>query len=242
MLIEQSPNISNINEFTWKRLYRECERLAKTDVVHASLYRGALHSLKGQDTEAEAAFRNAAMNGAKETARAWLIGHFVNRGFASKAAAMAQEGLENSGEVGFSQLMDAAASCGAFSTIVEAVDKAQATHKILSDMTTTLAIARRAKVVMDELHLTDSDISAAVDVAGEIMRENNLSWQNHMADIEVFNDDCAFRSIMLQFQVVVPPATAAAMCDTLIERLVARDIDRPGLCVTFLGTELAEVA
>jgi hypothetical protein len=241
-LIDNSPRIYEINEFTWKGLYRDCERLTKTDVVRASLYKGVLHSLKGEDDKAETAFQNAALNGAKETARAWLIGHFANRGFASKAAAIAAESLENSGDVNFAQLMDAVATCGAFGAIVKAADNAFASNKVLTQMTTTLETSRRAKAVMDELHLTDADVSAAVDVAGEVLRENKLLWLHKMADIEVFDDECPFRSLMLQFHVAVTPEKAAAMCNTLTERLVVRDLDKPGLSVTFLGTELEAAA
>lgn len=240
-LLEEAVHTDRVNSFLFNGLLRDCDRLSKTDVIHASLYRGALYSVVGKDEDAEYQFDNVEANGEHFLASAWRMAFFSNRGYAKRVMAMADQVLNQRGSISFAELMRPVASMGGFQAICRAVDAATQRQEVLVGMTNLLEKSRRACAVMNTLKITDEDVSAAVDVAGEIIREQRLVWKHQTPDIEAFDEDCDFRSLMLQFRLGVTPQKASELTFELIGRLVDRDLDRAGLSVCFLGEELESV-
>lgn len=240
-LLEDAAHIDRVNSFVFNGLLRDCDRLAQTDVINASLYRGILYSIVGRDDDAEYHFNNVEANGEHFLASAWRMAFYSNRGYAKRVIEMADQVLNQRGSISFAELMRPVASMGGFQAICRAVDAASQRQEVLVGMTNLLEKSRRACAVMNTLQITDEDVSAAVDVAGEIMREQRLVWKYQTPDIETFDENCGFHSLMLQFRLGVTPKKASELTFELIGRLVDRDLDRAGLSVCFLGEELESV-
>ena len=240
-LLEEVVHIDRVNSFVFNGLLRDCDRLSQTDVINASLYRGTLYSIVGRDDDAEYQFNNVEANGEHFLASAWRMVSYANRCYAKRVMAMADQVLNQRGSINLSELMRPVAAIGGFQAICRAVDTASQRQEVLVGMTNLLEKSRRACAVMKTLQITDDDVSAAVDVAGEIMREQRLVWKHQTPDIETFDEDCDFRSLMLQFRLGVTPQKASELTFELIGRLVDRDLDRAGLSVCFLGEELESV-
>ena len=239
--LEEAVRVDCINSFAFNVLLRDCDKLARTDVINASLYRGALYSVVGRDLDAEYQFDNVEANGEHFLASAWRMAFYSNRGYAKRVISMADQVLSQRGSIRFSDLMRPVASMGGFQAICRSADAASQRQEVLVGMTNLLEKSRRACAVMKNLQITDDDVSAAVDVAGEIMREQRLVWMGQIPDVETFDEDCDFHSLMLQFRIGVSPRKASELTFELIVRLVDRDLDRAGLSVCFLGVDLESV-
>jgi hypothetical protein len=228
-----------IDRFTLQGWVNGCDQLAKTDVVTASLYKAAVYSMARRNDEVERWLRNAENNGARDKARLWRVMHLANQLRASEAQALADVAFEHRGDMNFATLMEALSAVGAVHSIVKAADNAQERNELLKNMTPMLQINRRADRVLSELSLTQADVAAMLDVAGEVLREHNLQWLDETPIFDVFDGECEFRELVWKFKVWVTPQEAQKLNDELIEKLIQRNLDHNGLLVWFLGADLS---
>jgi hypothetical protein len=96
--------------------------------------------------------------------------------------------------------------------------------------------AERSIQVLEALGLAEQDLTAQLEVAGEILREHRLWWQEEMPVIRAVNG-AEHRGVLYQFMVGVSPAMAASLSDELVERIVDRDLDKIGLSVCFVSSQ-----
>lgn len=228
-----------VDKFVFAHLMRECERLQKSDVVHASLLKALLASSIGDTDEMERWFANAERNGAGDQVQVERLRHCVNHGHATRALNMAPQAFARRGPHTLMSIAEMAAAIGALNTIVQAVAASQERGEVLR-MTPLLDVAKRGAQVMAQLGVSDADIAAMLDVAGEMLRARKLLWQNNCIDLSVLDGSQGGPALFLAYRIDLSPAQAAQMGWTLTEELVRRDLLRCGVSVDFLGTAMAE--
>ena len=91
---------------------------------------------------------------------------------------------------------------------------------------------------MGQLGVSDAQLAAMLDVAGEKLRADHLLWMDKRPDITVLAADQGGPAMAFEYRVDVTPAVAAQMTWDLAEALVTRDLNRPHIAVGFLGTRL----
>lgn len=231
-------NVYNRVEFA--RLMRDCEVVQRSDVVEGCLRRAFLYSTVGEFADVERMIKNAELNGGKDAARIGRVSHLINHGHASQALALADQMFDHRAGTNLMRLADMAAAMGAFSTIVREVKTSQAKGEVLQ-MTPLYELSQKASAVTQQLGVTDADVAAMLDVAGELLRANKLLWQNALPDLTVLDAEQGGPTLGISYRVGVAPEQAADMGWDLAERLVDRGLDRPGVFVSFLGTVLPQV-
>lgn len=221
----------------YQRLLKDCDTLQATDVVDASLLRAFLSSTIGNFDETERWIKNAERNGGRALARVTRITHFVNHGFATQALALVDQAFDN--RCGQPLMQEAArvAAIGAFGKIVTAVVQSQANGEVLQ-MTNLYATSLKATEIAGVLGVTDANIAAMIDVAGELLRENKLLWQNSLPDLTLLDATQGGPSLGIEYRVDLPPQQAVQLGWRLSEQLIERGLDRPGVYVDFLGTAI----
>lgn len=222
---------------TFIRLMKECETLQKTEVVNASLLRAFLNSTVGQFKEAERMLRNAELNGGVDEARIERFTHYANHGFASEGLSLVDDVFNHRDGKTLMELARGALAMGAFNKIVAAVQESLKKNEVLN-MTGLHELACQAVGVMSQLGVSDAQLAAMLDVAGESLRSHNLLWETDQPDITVLDSEQGGPALAFEYRVYVSPEDAAQMTWGLTEALVNRDLDLPNVAVGFLGTNL----
>lgn len=237
--VQRITHTDAVDKFAFASLMRECERLQKSDVVRASLFKALLYSGIGDTEEMKRWFANAERNGAADQVLVERLRHSVNHGHATQALNMAPQAFARRGLHTLMSIADMVAAIGAFNTIVQAVGTSQERGEVLR-MTPLLDVAKRGAQVMAQLGVSDADIAAMLDVAGEMLRERKLLWQNNCIDLSVLDASQGGPALSLAYRIDLSPAQAAQMGWALTEELVRRDLLRYGVSVDFLGTAIAK--
>ena len=225
------------DKVVFRRLLAACEKQQQVDVVSASLNLAFLHNSVGDYDQTARWIRNAELNGGHNPARLVRFLTLVNHGHATEALALADECFAQRGCETVMGIAERLAATGAFVKIVQAVDESQARSEVLV-MTNLLETARKAAAVYKVLDVKDADVTAMIDVAGEMMRESRLIWQNYLPDFSVLDAEHGGPSVSIEFRIDVSPQEAVKLGWTLTERIVERGLDRAGVYVDFLGTRL----
>lgn len=232
------------NAFVMNRLVRDCEALAKTDAVKANLYLAAIYGIVGQREQSEYCLRVAEGNRKADLARCWRVLIYSNQLRASAATALADAAFAQRDEVRFVDLMTALSAVGAVHSIAKAADNAQMNQEVLANMTSLLAKNRLAAQVLDKLGLTQADVTALMDAAGEVLHDHHLQWLGDGPVFDVFDGagDGDVHGLSWKFRVGVTPRESVALTDELIAKVIERDLKVDGLGVSFLGTKINESA
>lgn len=90
-----------------------------------------------------------------------------------------------------------------------------------------------ASEVLKVNSVSEADLQAILDVAGEVLREHSLFWLGSDPHLGASDD-----ALLYQFCIAVDPQTASALTDEVLDRVISRDLDRPGLLFSFLGTQI----
>ena len=225
------------DKFVFIRLIKDCETLQKTDVVTASLRRSFLNSTIGNFVESERWLKNAEQNGGQEAARITRFGNLINHGYATEALALVDLVLNARNGHQLMELASGAAAIGAFGKIVAAVAASQAKGEVLQ-MTNLYALSQKATEVISQLGVSDKEVAAMVDIAGGLLRENQLLWEGSMPDITVLDAEHGGPALGIEYRIDVTPDQAAHMGWSLTEALIQKDLYRPSVYVDFLGTAL----
>lgn len=225
------------DRFVFRRIYNECDQLQTADVVRGSARKAFLYSTIGDFVEVEKWLKNAEKNNGVDLARIERFTHLVNHGFATQALTLIEPVFGARMGHTLMDLANGAAAIGAFNKIVDAVAAATANGEVLQ-MTNVYALAVEAADVMRQLHVTDGDVAAMLDVAGECLRENKLLWENGLPDITLLDESHDGPALLMAFRIAVSPQEAVRISWGMTEAIVERGLDRAGLHVDFIGTQL----
>ena len=218
----------------WRSLWKSANELSKDDAMSASILCAMLLSAAGDLEGAEYWLRNLEQLGDASRALSWRMCLLGNQGYASRALELAPTVLANPAPVPFAEVAIAASWFGAFTSIVQAVNNAIQQHKVLVKVTQQVEIARQADHVMSLLGVTESQYAAVLDVAGEMMRARRLAW-SETSSFHIIDEAPEQLGILMIYRIHVSPEEASDMNFELASTLVDRDLDKPGLSVSFQG-------
>lgn len=227
------------DKLVFRRLFNESDRLQQTNVVQGSVRKAFLCSTVGDFAEVERWLKNAERNNGCDVARIQRFTHYVNHGYATMALDLVDQAFAARMNHNLMDLACGAAAIGAFNKIVDGVVAATARGEVLK-MNNVHALSVKATEVMRLLQVTDSDIAAMLDVAGEHLREEKLLWENDLPDITVLDEQQDGPALLIAFRIDVPPQEAVRLSWQMTETLIYRGLDRPGLNVDFIGTRLQQ--
>ena len=207
-------------------------------VLEGCFLRSTLYSATGKFSEAEKMFRNMCSNNGDDKARAARIQHLANHGYASEAMNEADPFFANRVGYNFEEIAVLVMAVGGFHKVIEQLAQSQRNHEVLKMTTTVLDTAKQSVEVLHQLGVSDGQVTAMLDTAGEILRVNKLYWQGQMPDMRVLLPALGGPALMFDYRVFVSPHESARMNWELTELLVGRDQDVAGIHIGFVGTDL----
>lgn len=222
------------------RLMRQATELQGKggQVVAGCLLRASLYSATGQFDEAEKMFRNVEANHGIAAARAGRFHHLVNHGFATEAMKHADLLFANRENYNFAAIAALVIAAGGFSNVVDKLELSQRNQEVLKMTTTVLDLAKRGVEALTPLGVSDAQMAAMLDLAGERLRAHKLYWQGDLPDVRVLLPERGGPALMFDYRVFVSPQESARMTWDLTEALVGHDLDIPGVHIGFVGTDL----
>lgn len=244
-ILEERGHVGRVDAFQRARITRDLARLEETDAFSASIGYSFLASIEGDEAEAERQVQRAWLIGDKDNAQVVRLFNLSNYGRASKALALARSVIRP-GSAFLSKFLQALLPIGAVSTISANVDAAVAANHVLSaDANPIIVKARAVEAALNAAGRTEDELAALIDIAGDVLRERGLLWQDRGPEIVVLDgsesEDSA-PSVGFHYRVAVTPKVAAEMSAAVGWRAIDRDADRLGLTVAFIGTDIAALA
>lgn len=238
--LDEITHTDSYNKVVFAKLIKQAIELQGKgcQVIEGCVLRSTLYSGSGQFSEAEKMFANIRANNGHAQARAAQFHHLVNHGFASEALKHADLFFTNCAHYNFVEIAELVMSAGGFNKVVEKLAISQRNQEVLKMTTTVLEIAKQGGEVLTLLEVSDAQIAAMLDLAGEILRANKLYWQGHMPDMHVLLPENGGPALMYDYRVFVSPQESARMNWELTETLVGHDLDIPGIHIGFVGTDM----
>lgn len=232
--LEKQTSTDIARSIQWNAYWKACDDLAKDDALTASLFKAVLAGSAGNLEASEYWLRNVEQLGGTSEANAWRMCLRGTQGYATAALEVAPKALANPGPISFVEVATAACWIGAFTTVLQAVNIASQQNKVLVDVAHVVETARNADHVLNQLGVTEAQYAAILDVAGEMMRERKLAWTDTSA-YHVIDEGPDQLGLLMVYRIHVTPEEASDMNFELVSNLVDRDLDKPGLSVSFQG-------
>lgn len=226
------------NTFVFARMLRDLETLAKDNQAReASIQKARLFSATNQFEEYERWVRNLENLKYFDDARIVRFMHFINHGFASKALTLVDDVFSHPAGRNLMLLAEGAAAIGACQKAVALIDDSIDNHYVLQ-RTENVTILRNIAFALQELHVNDEQLAAMIDVAGEILRENDLYWLDRLPQMAAVTRKSDTPYFNFNYRVSVTPEEAAAMTWKLTETLIDRGLERDGIYLGFFGSTI----
>lgn len=236
-LMDEHATFVDGSDFRVKAFLAEADRLAKADALDASLLKAEIHHLTGDLETAEYWLANARRLGGGSAVDHIEAVVSVNLGFFERAARAYERTV--CAEYGdLKQVFPLGLLTASFKHMSAVNDKAAS---LGVDLTAdrTLEVVMQSLSTLQKLSASEAQVQAMLDVAGEVLRKHSLLWQERLPLIRVINeaDDAAF---LYQLRIGVDSQTACRLTDEVLEALIDRGMDVPGLLFSFVPTTSSE--
>lgn len=214
----------NINDFEIRRLIAEAKKLQKVDAYAGHLALGNIYHLCGDHVQMRYFHRNADRLRYDLNTHGWSTACECNLGFVS----IAQEhfgivGEPKSGE--FTKAFTLGLACGAFQLLGEYIEQAE---KMQLDLTgLPVSLAKEAREVLSNAGITDADVAAMLDIAGEIMREERVFYAGNPEQMVMIETGDSLDSSCVHMTYWIPlSGKQVAVMATRMDDKIAETIER----------------
>ena len=234
VLVTTASGYVSADNFVIRRLGAEVEKLATTSAAEASLCRAMLAMAQGDWPGTERWCANAYRLGAAVDAMGIEFIARCNLGYFSQAASIYADLTKPRWGV-ISKYLTHGSICGAFCDVIAGAQACSEFKIELGDShLRAVEVAMKAHAVVARLGVSEQDVQAMLDVAGEVLRERRVFWLGPNPQVAVLdNEDGA--GLLYQMEVAVDAQQASALSDEVVMRMVQRDLDKPGLAFSFLS-------
>ncbi|WP_313603928.1 hypothetical protein [Comamonas jiangduensis] len=232
--VAQLEKTGEVDEDAYNSLRALCDRVAKTDVCRADSRRALLASLSGKTEHYEAAIKNLKANNFHDKATLEEFAHLVNHGYVLQAFEMRNTVIQARHAPNTSSVLPPLTAAGAYKTIHQLVTSAPDRSEVMA-LDTLILEVRKVVEVMNQLGIDDSAIARMQDVAGELFREKKRTWAGARPHATALAQEEDGPLILIEYYVGVSPTEAAEMSWDLAKRLVERELDVPGVTISFTG-------
>lgn len=231
-LYEAHLTLDEFDPFKVGRIRRAIEQLKQSNRVQADCFTASLEGILCNYEGAQVAIDNIKANRAFDKATVEQFRLDSNFLYASKARELASDALRV--HTNHDQIFFSCVTIGAFQTICDAIDRANEERRVIL-ANSVIPLSRKAVAVLQALDVTERDVAACIDVAGEMLRARRLMWLDNAPNVHITGDAVGEPGIALDYKLAVNPADAASLTWELCERLIDRDLYRLGVTIGFVG-------
>ena len=234
-LVVEGSNFSAPNSFEVRRLRAEIDKLNHANAAEASLCRAVLATACGDWPDSQRWVLNARNLGMVwESASVGFVSA-SNLGYFGEAAAMYPSVVGVMSAPAADHLAQGLI-CASFRALIDAVAPLQRAKIEIGELhTQAVEVAMKAHAVITRLGVTEADVQAVLNVAGEVLREHRLFWLDKEPRIDMIDDEDG-AALMYQFRIGVDAKRANNLTDEVLMIMIERDLDKPGLCFSFLSS------
>ncbi len=226
------------NRFLYRDLQKRALEFSRTDPEGGNLVLAKLASVIGDEEEVERWCTNLEHNHFADAATHMRFDHYVNSGQATKGLALLPGIVARRSDQNLVHLMHGAIAIGAFTAAKNALEAADMRQEVLVGAATFIEKVKSNQSVVAELGLEDSHLALMFDEAGAILREAHRNWASYELSVIAVPRSVGGPAMSVEWPVRVTPAEAAKLTWNLTDRLVEKDLDRPGFSLGFLGVKL----
>lgn len=225
-MTESAHEYANPHDFSFKALYRDAEKLANADGFASSIARAMLSHLTGDLSEARRWLRNAEKWPGKAGEALWAeVLVLSNLGFFSEAASLFEAHPECVGSLqNFTDLSFLLVTFRMLLSLPKGTPIAKEGHGH-----PTLAEAGRCAMALEEMKVSEAQVRAVLDLAGEVLRKHNFFFAGGAPVVRAVPD-----GVLYQLRVQCSSKELSAMTDEVVNRMVAHDLDAAGLAFRFI--------
>lgn len=219
--------------FLFRRLWAEIDRV--DNPVISSNLKSKLLAIAGDLDQAMYWNANAVRNGGQYLETEKFLAFLIN-GRTHEASEFFDEAVAKRGETPLHRFMQYAATAGWFDRVQALVATAQA-QKLVFKPTVWIQIAPAAARILEQQGFTRDMMNDTMAEMQRLLSEAKTHWCGSMPMISLEGEGTAYSFVRMQFPVAFDANQAAEMSWRLTERLVAKDLDRPGLIVNFVAAD-----
>lgn len=222
--LEQASGYIDQSSFQFKAFFRSAEKLASADAYASSIQRAMVQHLTGDLDGA----RHWLLNARKWPAdpHSWGTEAVIlsNLGYFSHATQV----LMSLGKHERPHYASMLVLCGAFSAVLDAVPGTEVAETEAGR--NAVSLSSQCMMTLERLNVTEAQVRAMLDIAGEVLRNHKLFFAGEDPVVRAIDD-----GLLYQLRVSTAPELAAEMTDEVINRLVEKDLDAPGLAFSFIS-------
>lgn len=224
MRLNAGNSITASEEFWLNGIKRDAEKLLKADASQGHIALAALMQLQWDEEKANYHIRCAKTASQSLTVKTQEVAIRSNFGRFSEVHHLLDETLDPRNGF-FLENYHAALSSGAFQKLATNQRKAAEMNMDLSHFPTRTV--EKIDRVLSEAGVPDEVAAHALDVGGQLLRENKLFWVGESVDIEIDDAPGHQPTVFLTFRIKESPKKAASMTFDLYERLLKAHPDHP---------------
>ena len=243
-LLRSSGRTGSLSAFDRAKFVKGIADVSKTEAGFGFVLSGILACLDGDIAEVDRCF-SAARHLKEPHVDAQHLYTLSNLGYAKRTLSMAKTVIGPQRE-DLSDYIRAATWVGGVVTSWEAVQAATANQMVLAAAANAaIDVAKRSSLALKLAGRTQDELVAVIDVAGEVLRSHRLLWLGAGPDVIALDGregDESAPGVHYLYRVEVDEVEATEMNDEIVSALVSRDLDRPGLSVSFMASKHAQVA
>lgn len=227
-------------DFVVRRFEHEIDKLAKVDALGASLCRSSLSMLIGDWPMVQHWTANMRHLGAVVEPLGVEFIASSNLGYFTPAAALYPQVMDVRWGV-TAHFLTHGLICGAFADVIAGnATCSEGKIELGVSQQRAVEVAMNAQALLARLGVSEQEVQAMLDVAGEVLREQKLFWLGTDPSIAVLDSDEG-AGLLYQLPIAVDAQQASELSDQVIMRMIERDLDMPGLAFSFLSTPPAPV-
>ncbi|MDD2976088.1 hypothetical protein [Aquabacterium sp.] len=235
-MLAHATHYLSTSQLTWRQLKADAEKLCNADAASGSIELACAHHMTGNVEQTRYWMRNAALvsgNSARTQFPSFAL--LSNLGFFTEASRFYSSAVTiESGML--TEWFPAGIITGNFADMMRLMQAAKLAQLDLSQWEEQMAIATQCDAALTRLQVNDGQLQAMLDVAGEVLREHSLFWLDPYPLVRAWYDDVG-AGVLYELKVGVSTDDAYALTEAMIDRLIERDLDAPGVSISFIGTQ-----
>lgn len=224
-VLHTSSRYPSPDEFWFRRMLSEANKLKTVNEIEAYNVLAQLYGLVGDVDTARRFINTAILLGGGPLLQINKAVILSNLGYFSEAVEPFVQGI-NPRAGFFTSRWRLGLALGRVHTLQDLVSQSVAINLEHIDTVDTKLISKMSRL-LDEISMTDDQLTGLIDTVGEVLRENRLFFAGDGPEMAVWDDDPLEQHVSFMFALPVPVSEALELDEQLGHRLFEKHGDLP---------------
>ena len=224
-VLHSSSRYPSPDEFWFRRMLSEANKLKTVNEIEAYNVLAQLYGLVGDVDTARRFINTAILLGGGPLLQINKAVILSNLGYFSEAVEPFVQGINPRAGL-FTSRWRLGLALGRVHTLQDLVSQSVAINLEHIDSVDTKLISKMSRL-LDEISMTDDQLTGLIDTVGEVLRENRLFFAGDGPEMAVWDDDPLEQHVSFMFALPVPVSEAVELDEQLGHRLFEKHGDLP---------------